>query len=35
LLHQAAPAFAGWFGTLPEVDDALRQLVVDDLEASS
>ena len=35
LLHQAAPAFAAWFGSLPEVDGALRQLIVDDLEVSS
>ena len=32
LLHQAAPAFARWFGRMPEVTDALRQLVVADIE---
>ena len=28
LLHQAAPGFAAWFGVMPEVDDTLRQLVL-------
>lgn len=28
LLHQAAPGFERWFGTAPEVDDALRQAVL-------
>lgn len=28
LLHQARPAFQAWFGTLPEVDDALRAKVL-------
>lgn len=28
LLHQAAPAFERWFGTRPEVDDALRAAVL-------
>ncbi len=32
LLHQAAPAFAAWFGVMPTVDVALRQLIIDDLE---
>lgn len=32
LLHQAAPGFAHWFGRFPEVDDALRDLVIADLE---
>ena len=33
LLHQAAPGFALWFGTTPEVTDELRALIVRDLEA--
>jgi len=32
LLHQAAPAFALWFGIEPEVTDELRALIVADLE---
>ena len=28
LLHQAVPGFAAWFGTTPEVDDALRRAVL-------
>ena len=28
LLHQARPGFAAWFGQEPEVDDALRQVVL-------
>jgi len=28
LLHQAAPAFERWFGQRPEVDDALRDVVL-------
>jgi shikimate dehydrogenase len=28
LLHQAVPGFEAWFGTRPEVDDALRQAVL-------
>ena len=28
LLHQARPGFAAWFGTDPEVDDALRESVL-------
>ena len=32
LLHQAAPAFAAWFGVMPVVDAALRQIIIDDLE---
>lgn len=31
LLHQAAPGFARWFGTFPEVDQALRDLVLADI----
>ena len=29
LLHQARPAFAAWFGVMPEVTDALRRAVLD------
>ena len=32
LLHQAAPAFAKWFGVMPEVSAGLRELVVADIE---
>ena len=32
LLHQAAPGFEHWFGTWPDVDDALRNLVIADLD---
>lgn len=32
LLHQAAPAFAKWFGLTPEVTEQLRALVVADIE---
>lgn len=32
LLHQAAPGFARWFGRFPDVDDALREIVIADLE---
>lgn len=32
LLHQAIPGFERWFGVRPEVDETLRQLVIDDLE---
>ena len=28
LLHQAVPGFAAWFGTMPEVDEALRRAVL-------
>ncbi|OLP60407.1 shikimate dehydrogenase [Xaviernesmea oryzae] len=31
LLHQAAPGFARWFGTLPDVDETLRALIVADM----
>lgn len=31
LLHQAAPAFARWFGMMPEVTGELRDLVVADI----
>jgi shikimate dehydrogenase len=32
LLHQAAPGFEKWFGKRPVVDEALRDLVVADME---
>ncbi len=32
LLHQAVPGFEKWFGVRPEVTDALRALIVADLE---
>jgi shikimate dehydrogenase len=32
LLHQAAPGFMKWFGHRPVVDQALRDLVIDDLD---
>ena len=35
LLHQAAPAFAAWYGEMPTVDASLRQLIIDDLEKSA
>ncbi len=31
LLHQARPGFAAWFGREPEVTDALRRLLAEDL----
>jgi len=31
LLHQAVPGFEKWFGVRPEVDDALRQILLTDL----
>ncbi len=34
LLHQAVPGFEKWFCVRPDVTSALRQLVLDDLEAS-
>lgn len=34
LLHQAVPGFEKWFGVRPVVDEALRALVVADLEAA-
>ena len=34
LLHQAVPGFEKWFGVRPVVDDALRALVVADLQHS-
>jgi len=35
LLHQAVPGFERWFGVRPIVTDALRQLVLDDIQALS
>jgi shikimate dehydrogenase len=35
LLHQAVPGFEKWFGRRPEVTDALRRLIVADLERHS
>ncbi|MGE0768942.1 MAG: shikimate dehydrogenase [Hyphomicrobiaceae bacterium] len=32
LLHQAVPGFAKWFGVTPEVTDALRNILVADIE---
>jgi shikimate dehydrogenase len=31
LLHQARPGFAQWFGTMPEVDAALREVIAADI----
>ena len=28
LLHQARPAFAAWFGVMPDVDDLLEQKIL-------
>jgi shikimate dehydrogenase len=35
LLHQAAPAFARWFGVLPDVSAELRDLVVADIRGKT
>lgn len=35
LLHQAVPGFERWFGVRPDVDDALRALVLKDLGVGS
>ncbi|MEP3045304.1 MAG: shikimate dehydrogenase [Roseibium sp.] len=35
LLHQAVPGFERWFGIRPDVDDALRALILKDLEGSA
>lgn len=32
LLHQAKPGFKRWFGKMPEVDEALRYLIIEDME---
>jgi shikimate dehydrogenase len=34
LIHQARPGFAAWFGILPDVDEALRALLLADIEAT-
>lgn len=34
LLHQAAPGFARWFGRWPDVDEALRESVIADLQGT-
>jgi shikimate dehydrogenase len=34
LLHQAAPGFEKWFGRRPVVDDKLRGLIVEDIQAA-
>ncbi|WP_421874289.1 shikimate dehydrogenase [Pararhizobium sp.] len=31
LLHQASPGFEKWFGRRPVVDEALRQIIIDDM----
>ncbi|PVB62006.1 shikimate dehydrogenase [Labrenzia sp. 011] len=35
LLHQAVPGFERWFGVRPQVDEALRALIVEDLGGRS
>ena len=35
LLHQAAPGFEQWFGKIPTISEALRQIIVDDLGAAA
>ena len=32
LLHQAAPGFVRWFGLKPDVDNELRQLIINDIQ---
>ncbi|MFK3778748.1 shikimate dehydrogenase [Agrobacterium sp. NPDC089420] len=32
LLHQARPGFKRWFGEMPEVDETLRSLIIEDME---
>jgi shikimate dehydrogenase len=32
LLHQAKPGFMRWFGKMPEVDETLRSLIIEDME---
>lgn len=32
LLHQARPGFEKWFGKMPEVDETLRSIIIDDME---
>lgn len=33
LLHQAVPGFEKWFGRRPTVDETLRQIIIDDMDA--
>ncbi|OHV79180.1 shikimate dehydrogenase [Ensifer sp. LCM 4579] len=33
LLHQAVPGFEKWFGRRPAVDEKLRQIIIDDMDA--
>lgn len=35
LLHQAVPGFERWFGVRPQVDDALRSVILKDLSGTS
>lgn len=35
LLHQATPGFEKWFGLKPQVDEVLRQRIVDDLNGGT
>jgi shikimate dehydrogenase len=32
LLHQAVPGFEKWFGKRPVVDDAVRDLIIADMD---
>ncbi|NWJ23133.1 shikimate dehydrogenase [Rhizobium sp. RM] len=32
LLHQAKPGFEKWFGKIPEVDQTLRSMIIEDME---
>jgi len=32
LLHQAKPGFKRWFGEMPDVDETLRSLIIEDME---
>jgi shikimate dehydrogenase len=34
LLHQAVPGFQSWFGVRPEVDAAVRKLVLADISGA-
>lgn len=34
LIHQARPGFAAWFAIMPEVDDAIRNLLLTDIESA-
>jgi len=35
LIHQGRPGFAAWFGVAPRADEALRQVLLDDLGCAS